>query len=57
MKTFLKQSPVEWLIEQLEREGYTIPEEIIMKAKEIEENQFAEFGEYCIEKTLTESKN
>ena len=55
------QSPVEWLIEQLEREGYTIPEEIINKAKEIEENQFAEFGEYCISESIknkmTECKN
>jgi len=57
MKAFRKQSPVEWLIEQLEREGFIIPEEIISKAIEIETNQFAEFGEYCIEKTLTESKN
>jgi hypothetical protein len=24
---------------------------------EIETNQFEEFGEFCIEKTLTESKN
>lgn len=57
----MRQSPVEWLIEQLEREGYTIPDEIIMKAKEIEENQFAEFGEYCISQSIknkmTECKN
>ena len=57
MKAFRKQSPVEWLIEQLEFEGFTISEELVKKAIEIETNQFAEFGEYCIEKTLTESKN
>lgn len=57
----MKQTPVEWLIEQLEREGFIIPEEIISKAIEIETNQFAEFGEYCyyesIKNKMTECKN
>jgi hypothetical protein len=48
----MKQTPVEWLIEQLEQRGHIIPEHLEKQAIENETNKFAEFGEYCIEKTL-----